>query len=362
MSIHKKKGREHIFDFLRSGFMLFAFLHHFFLTIPGNIDYIENLNPFAELFVGLAGFMVGMIYLHRNKDLYLLKRGMKILLAFYIVAIPFTISKSLFIDKSNQPVQDILFNVIFMLEDPTAIFILRFYGLIFIMLPIILWIYRRLQIATLIISLLIFFISSIIYYQNSYQDNFFVTQTLMMLLQWQLFFVIGLKLGDLYKNNQLKQYIPTFRNCYLVLAPICLIIHIIWFKDTLYKFPYSYGKLLNSIYLVPLYLYIFCLIYNKIKGRFADKFIRVIGRNSLVAFVLSEVIRILFIKMPVTVLNIKLNEISSFFIALIMSILLIGIMWGYEHIKKSKKLSQGLSLFKKLEIFNLKRYRFERNL
>lgn len=158
--INKESKREHIFDFLRSGFMLFAFLHHFYLTIPGNFDYIESFNPFAELFVGLAGFMVGMIYLSRDKDLYLIRRGFKILLAFYIVAIPFTIAKTILIDKSSQPVYEIFFNVLFMLEDPTAIFILRFYGLIFIMLPVILWVYRRLQSATLILSFFIFFKSS----------------------------------------------------------------------------------------------------------------------------------------------------------------------------------------------------------
>ncbi|MFS0822752.1 OpgC domain-containing protein [Bacillus sp. 1P02SD] len=348
---NRNSKRENIFDFLRSIFMLFVFLRHFYLTIPGNYDYMQYLSPFAELFVGLAGFMVGMIYLYRNNDYYLLKRGLKILLVFYIVAIPFTIGKSIFLDQSNQPVSEIILKVILMMEDPTAINILRFYGLIFLMLPIILWFYRKVQKTTIISSIFIFFLSSILYYsQSSKESSFFISQTLMMLVQWQLFFVIGIKLGDLYKTNEFKKLLPSMTRIYFVLAPLALIIHLTWFSESIVKFPYTYGKLLNTFYLAPIYVFILCFIYQKAKGSYIDKFIRVVGRNSLFAFILSEIIRIGVIKLPITIFSIQLSEFSSFVIAIITSFILIYVIYLYEYIKKSEHISLGINKFQKLII------------
>ncbi|KIL35411.1 hypothetical protein SD71_14010 [Cohnella kolymensis] len=331
-------NREFIFDFFRSVLMITVFIFHFYKSFPGNFDYAVYSNPLAELFVGLAGFMVGMIYLHRNKDSSLLKRGLKILLAFYIIALPEAALKAYAIDPSISHVLDTLLNVLIMNEDPTAINILRFYGLMFILLPIILYLYRRFRVPTLVASTVLFFGSTLVYTLSEAPivHSFFVTQTVLLLLQWQLFFVTGLVLGHLYKVKKL--HISRIKKLPLVITgALALFVQLIWFRHDITKFPYTFGKLLGMVYLAPIGIYLIYFTYSKIKGRSLDAFVRVVGRNSLVAFVLSELLRITLIKIPVEMLPIPYSELSSFVYAVFLAFVLIWIMWGYETVKTAKK-------------------------
>jgi hypothetical protein len=334
-AIGAKPNRELIFDFLRSILMLFVFLHHFYLSFPNNIDYIAHLNPFAELFVGLAGFMVGLVYLYRNKDVYLIKRGVKILLAFYIVALPEAAIKAYAEDSSSGHVLHTIGNVFLMLEDPTTINILRFYGVIFILLPIILFFYRRAPIPTLIFSVCTFLTSTLLYYSSPDTPGFFVSQTLMLLLQWQMFFIIGLRIGDLYKTKKLN--LSKLIKVLVIAGPLALLVQWLWFQQDIAKFPYSFGKMFGIVYLAPIVVFSVSYLYAKVKGSRADSFIRVVGRNSLSAFVLSECIRILLIKVPVSMFSIRYSGWSSLGYAIFLSLVLICIMWGYERFKKFRK-------------------------
>src|SRR5689334_16311028 len=55
----ESKRREVLIDFYRSCSMLFVFYHHTMAVFPGNVDLFAKFNPFAELFIGISGFMVG---------------------------------------------------------------------------------------------------------------------------------------------------------------------------------------------------------------------------------------------------------------------------------------------------------------
>ena len=60
------RHREVLLDFYRSCSMLFVFYHHIISVFPDWVDFFKAFNPFAEIFVLISGFMVGMVYLHRE--------------------------------------------------------------------------------------------------------------------------------------------------------------------------------------------------------------------------------------------------------------------------------------------------------
>ncbi|WHY96086.1 acyltransferase family protein [Peribacillus simplex] len=330
----RQTKRDPLFDYLRSICMAFVFLHHFYLTIPGMVDYAEYLNPFAEFFVGIAGFMVGFVYLNRNKDLQLLKRGIKILIAYYVVAIPIEIVISLVGVKEASLVGTIV-NVVTFQQENNWVEILIFYGILFVLLPVILPIYRKNKSMVLVFSILLFLTSTIV--SNLLNiTNFFVNNTLMMFLQWQMFFVIGLKIGDLYKN---KLFNPN--KILKIITPIgviALVIQWLWFHpEPLIKSPYSFEKLLNTLYLAPIYLFVLIHLYKiKMENSQFDRFIRVLGRNSLVAFIFSEYLRIALSGF-FSFYDLKIGQFYALVLSLVLSFILILVLSEYEKLKISVK-------------------------
>src|SRR5436853_3812859 len=69
--------REVLIDFYRSCSMLFVFYHHTTTVFPDGVDLFPKFNPFAELFISISGFMVGMVYLHKESYRPLAVRGLK---------------------------------------------------------------------------------------------------------------------------------------------------------------------------------------------------------------------------------------------------------------------------------------------
>jgi hypothetical protein len=331
--VKSNSKREPLFDYLRSLCMLFVFVHHFYLTFPGTKDYLVYLNPFAELFVGLAGFMVGMVYLHRNKNLYLVKRGFKILFTYYVVALPIGMVMSQ-IGDYRQPIVETIVRTITFQEATTMITILIFYGIIFILLPVILHLYRLNNKLVLFSSILLFVLSTIIYnILNIDKHNFFITYTVMILLQWQMFFIIGLLIGDQYKKGAFQ--FNKFKPFLIIFGILALTVQLVWFRSIPIKAPYSIEKFLGLVYLAPLYLYVFTMFYKKIKNGRLDQFIRVVGRNSLVAFVLSEILRYGIYAVFVVFGLFRMNDLFVFVFSILLSIILILILKLYED-KKSQ--------------------------
>jgi hypothetical protein len=331
-----KSNREPLFDYLRSIFMLFVFIHHFYLSFPNTNDYVKYFNPFAELFVGLAGFMVGFIYLHRQKDKSLIKRGIKIIIAYYVSAIPINLIAS-FSGNETMSIFQSLLNVLLFREYVSWVGILKFYGVIFIILPLILTGYRKSPILAMLSSIFLFIVSTLA--QELYQfTDIFVTKTLITTMQWQLFFVIGLRLGDLYKTRRIK--INSMYLTSVILVIIGLILQFTVANDfSKDKYPYNLSKLFNTMYLAPLYLLTFKYFYKWIVDKKFDNLVRVVGRNSLIAFVLSEFIRYFFIWGPTRYFDIKISELLATLLSILFALLLIFILKIYEENKDTFKLS-----------------------
>lgn len=328
----KTENRELFFDFFRGTLMLFVFLHHFMLAFPNAENPAYYFNASAELFVGLSGFMVGFIYLRRNNDYKLFRKGLKILAVYYFASIIMSILYK-YSMKAEITLSQTLINTILMMEDHTWISILRIYGIIFILSPIILFLFRKNSIITLLGSLATFIITMIIHSLFNFK-NFFIVQTVLVVLEWQIFFIIGLLLGDLYRDKKLKR--NYLINISLLIAFIGLVLHIFWLGNvSLEKYPYTTGKIVNILYVAPTWAFMIYFIYNKVKYSFTDRYIRVLGRNSLAAFVIADFVRAgICVASRITNSIFEYTSFLSFIISLIVSFAIIIVIWVYEKTKQ----------------------------
>jgi hypothetical protein len=334
----QQKSREHLFDFYRSAFMLFVFFHHVYLRINA-VDFAERFNPFAELFVGLSGFMVGFVYLHRPSYAPLVKRGGAILAAYYLLSLPISIVTAMISRTHREPVVDAVLKCVFMLEDFTAIGILRFYGLMFILLPVILVCYKYCRRLSIYISSFVFIIVTFIYQSTLYKyDNFFVNNTVLVILQWQLFFVFGLFLGDEYRNktvstNQWKVFM-----CSLIAMGIALN-YSVYDVMSYDKTPYTFGKFINLMWSAPIVVFLLYHLYHYLKGGGIDRYVRVVGRNSLISFLVSEVVvqlirLLLYFNMER--FHWEMSSLLPLLSGLVAILIITLVMWIYQHFVRGR--------------------------
>lgn len=331
-----EKPREHLFDFYRSVFMLFVFFHHTYLAWPGQVDVTGAFNPFAELFVGLSGFMVGYVYLHRADYSPLFARGIIILAVYYMVSLPASIGTAVF-GVQKEPVVSELIKSLLMMEDRTFIGILRFYGLIFILLPIILRMYKRSKRALIYASFLTFFVSTYLYQSFLYTlDSFFTKQVILFLFQWQIFFVFGLFIGDLYRNKLLSVRSLNIFSSVMIFLGIVLN-YAVYDMAILNKSPYTFGKYINLMWSAPIILIVFFYLFKCLRGGLVDKFVRVVGRNSLFSFVASEIVmKLIKLFQVFNQQRLKWHFTSELpFISGVIAVLAItSLMWSYEYYLK----------------------------
>src|SRR6266581_1874837 len=84
--------------------VLLVFYHHTVTVFPDSADVFRRFNPFAEIFVLISGFMVGMVYLHRHGyAAAILDRAKRILAAYFVIALPVAVGAAL-IGKRHDPV------------------------------------------------------------------------------------------------------------------------------------------------------------------------------------------------------------------------------------------------------------------
>lgn len=311
--------------------MIFVFFHHFYLTLNlGSYenDYFKYFNPFAELFVGLAGFMIGYVFLYRHKDPRFFQRGLKILGSYYLVAVPIAFIVAI---VKGEYLFNYLLNVFLLNLNITYVGILKFYGVLFLLLPLILMLYKKSIRLTLWLSLFVFTVSTWGFKQFDFQMPF-LTYTFITVLQWQLFFIIGIWIGDLQKRKKIN-FNSVFKWS-LLTGVLALFVQIKFFggmPDE--KVPYHFSKILNTVYLVPVYLYFFRWVYGQFKDTFIDRTIRTIGRNSLKAFILSEFIRFFVLELPVRILNIEVTVFEANVISIGFAVLLVLAIASLDSIK-----------------------------
>jgi len=284
------RHREVLLDFYRSCAMLFVFYHHTVTVFPDFTDAFRRFNPFAEIFVLISGFMVGMVYLHREGyAAAVLDRAKRIFAAYFVIAIPVAVGAAL-IGRRHDPVLGAILGVLTFRSDPTAISILKFYGIMFALLPIILPLYKKNERAALFVSAGIFLATTCVVHIMPPISNDPLLSLLLALPQWQLFFMIGIRLGDLHLAKRLigpRFYIGT-AFAFLIGFAIDLSCG---FPPSADKWPYTFDKLANLLWTLPLVLAVLYAIHARVKDSGYTGVIVNVGRNSLVAFLLSEIVR-----------------------------------------------------------------------
>lgn len=297
--------REMLIDFYRSCFMLFVFYHHTTQALPGAVDLFARFNPFAELFVGISGFVVAYVYLRRSDLSRLLRRALQILAAYYVVAIPVSVGGAM-VGADQGSALWALLRVVGLQEDRTNIGILRFYGLMFLTLPWVLKLYRRHPSALVCGSAALFVFTTHVYSAWLHdEEGFFLRYVVLMLLQWQFFFVVGLVLGDLHRQGRLL--VPALYTGTAALVLLGLVLD--WATGSLSvgaKIPYNFEKYLNLLWTLPTLLVALYGVWRVARHARALKAILVVGENSLMAFVISEAMA-QGVKLVVVTLGINLS-------------------------------------------------------
>ncbi|WP_017187237.1 OpgC domain-containing protein [Alkalibacillus haloalkaliphilus] len=313
-----RNTREPLFDFYRSIFMLFVFWHHFYLTFPDLFDYVKWFNPFAELFVGLAGFMIGWIYLKRNQDLKLFKKGFQVIGAYLLVAVPF----QMLINPSWQSLADVLL----LNTSDTFIEILKFYGILFLIVPLLLTAFRKARVLVIALSIAVYLVGLFVHLEGVFWDS-----TLNLLIIYQFYFVLGVWLGELYDKKRLlnRQTIKLL----LICSVLAIIAQISYFGFGVDEYPYNFQKALNNVYLIPVCLYTIYKLHHSIIFTWIYNQVNVIGRHSLAAFVISEIIRVLWLFIPVVMFDVTINEFEATVISLFFAALLIWLVHQYAKLK-----------------------------
>lgn len=308
--------------------MLFVFYHHTILVFPDFADVFTRFNPFAEIFVLISGFMVGMVYLHRpGYAAAVLDRAKWIFAAYFVIAIPVAIGASL-IGRRHDPLLGAIIGVLTFQSDLTAIGILKFYGVMFALLPIILPLYKKNEWAALAVSAGIFLATTWVVHVIPPVGSDPLLSLLLALPQWQFFFMIGIRLGDLHLAKRLIG--PRFFTG-------TAFVFLIGFGIDLYcgsplsadKWPYTFDKLANLLWTLPLVLAVLYAIHARVKDSPYTDIIVNVGKNSLVAFLLSEIVH-QSVKLIVVVFNLHPQVLTQHLLGLFNVALVTFLLWEYQ--------------------------------
>ncbi|MFC5323384.1 OpgC domain-containing protein [Bradyrhizobium oligotrophicum] len=289
MSAVAQTRREVLIDFYRSCSMLFVFYHHTANVFPDSVDLFTKFNPFAELFIVISGFMVGYVYLHKEQHGELVVRGLKVLAAYFVISVPVAIGMAV-LGKKREPVGEAIFDVLTFQSEPTAITILKFYGLMFLLLPLILPLFKRHRGLMLALSAAIFVLCT--WFANTRDPALENPAAILLLfsLQAQLFLMLGTWLGDLHRRNRLIG--PRFYAIMLALFVFGLVLDgCLGFPSNGEKYPYRFDKLVNLLWTLPLLLALLWALFAATRQWAAVALVLNVGQNSLIAFLGSEVVR-----------------------------------------------------------------------
>jgi hypothetical protein len=329
------KRREVLIDFYRSCSMLFVFYHHTTTVFPDSVDLFPKFNPFAELFVSISGFMVGMVYMHKESYAPLVLRGVKILAAYFVVSVPVAIGMA-FLGKEREPLGQAIFNVLTLQSEPTAITILKFYGVMFLLLPLILPAFKRHKLLTLALSAVVFLVSTWLADTKSLTLENPASIFLVFSLQAQLFLIFGTWLGELHGSKRLignRFYMLMI----LVFAIGVLVDACLGFPSNGDKYPYKFDKLINLLWAMPVLLLVLWVAFSWIKDWPATALVLNVGRNSLVAFLASEVVRQL-VKLALLIFGLHPRIYGQTIVSLFSVVFVTVSLWLYQSYRQPQLL------------------------
>ncbi len=289
LDVADSSRRQVLIDFYRSCSMLFVFYHHTTTVFPDSVELFPKFNPFAELFIAISGFMVGMVYLHKESYRPLVLRGLKVLAAYFAVSVPVAMGMAV-LGKQREPMGEAILNVLTFQSEPTAITILKFYGVMFLLLPLILPAFKRHKFLVLLSSAAVFLVSTWIAGPMAYNFENPAPTFLVFLLQGQFFLILGTWLGDLHRSKRLIGH-PFYVAMVLIFLVGLSVDFYLGFPSNGDKYPYKFDKLINLLWTLPLLLLILWAAFAWIKEWPATALVLNVGRNSLIAFIASEVAR-----------------------------------------------------------------------
>ena len=336
MTSTESKRREVLIDFYRSCSMLFVFYHHTMAVFPGNVDMFSKFNPFAELFIGISGFMVGMVYLRKDSYAPLVLRGGKMLAAYFAVSVPVAMGMAV-LGKEREPLGEAILNVLTFQSEPTAITILKFYGIVFLLLPLILPVFKRHKLPVLISSAIIFLVST--WFADMKSPNLWSAASIFLVfsLQAQFLLIFGAWLGQLHQSKQLignRFYgLIIFVSALGLLVDACL-----GFPSDLDRDPYSFHKLVNLLWTLPLLLLLLWAAFSWMKDRPAMALVLNVGRNSLIAFLASEVVRQL-VKLALLVFGLHPRIYGQTVVSLFNVVFVTLLLWIYQLYRQAEPLT-----------------------
>jgi len=323
----ESKRREALIDFYRSCSMLFVFYHHTANVFPNSVDLFTKFNPFAELFVSISGFMVGLVYLHRESYRPLVIRGLKVIAAYFVASVPVAMGMAV-LGKEREPIGQAVFNVLTFQSEPTAIFILKFYGGMFLLLPLILPVFKRYKLPVLAVSVLFFLVSTWAAETKAVAFENPALTLVLFSLQAQLFLMLGAWLGDLHRSKRLIGY-----PFYLLMGASflfgLLLDSYLGFPSNGDKYPYKFDKLINLLWTMPVLLAMLWAAFAWMKKWPATGLVLNVGRNSLIAFLASEVVR-QFVKLVLLISGFHPQVYGQTVMGLFNVVLVTLMLWFYQ--------------------------------
>jgi peptidoglycan/LPS O-acetylase OafA/YrhL len=307
--------------------MLFVFYHHTANVFPDSVDLFTKFNPFAELFIVISGFMVGYVYLHKERHGELVGRGLKVLAAYFVISVPVAIGMAV-MGKKREPIGQAILDVLTFQSEPTCITILKFYGLMFLLLPLILPLFKRSRLLVLALSASIFVACT--WFANTTAAALENPAAVLLLfsLQAQLFLIIGIWLGDLHRSNRLIGR-PFYTAMVVICAVGLLLDYSLGFPSNGEKYPYRFDKLLNLLWTLPLLLGLLWVVFASTRQSPVVALVLNVGQNSLIAFLGSEVVR-QSVKLALLLGGVHPQVYGQTVMGLFDVVLVTGVLWFYR--------------------------------
>jgi hypothetical protein len=336
LGVTDSKGREVLIDFYRSCSMLFVFYHHTTTVFPDTVDLFSKFNPFAELFVAISGFMVGMVYLRKESYALLVPRGGKMLAAYFVVSVPVAMGMAV-LGKEREPLGQAVLNVLTFQSEPTAISILKFYGIMFLLLPLILPVFKRHKLLVLALSAIVFLFATWLVDAKSLNLRNPASIFLVFSLQAQFFLIFGTWLGQLHGSNRLVGN-PFYALMISVFALGLLVDACLGFPSDGNRDPYNFHKVVNLLWTLPLLLLILWAAFSWMKDWPATALVLNVGRNSLIAFLASEVARQMM-KLAVLIFGLHPSFYGQTVAALFNVVFVTVLLWFYHWYRQGQPLA-----------------------
>jgi len=353
--IHNKEQRDEYIDLLRGIAIIDMILIHYSYLFPDIVKKIFNYHDIAmEGFLFLSGLTIGRYYFGKfkinklNITNKLILRSLKIILIQYVMIITISLPQYIILNRITDINSYIRFlSKSFMFYNQIGLMhILPTFIPLFLISPIILLgFYKGFDLIIIISSICLFFIG------QAFPGIFdFGERTIFPVILWQIYFVAGCYMGKfIYNHNNIsinKKWFIIVTGILFIIAlgfkhvsSLSIIIKYCMDSHGVYinRFPLNFYGLLYGSFLWS-FIISFTYSFGSIIKKFTIiKMISLIGRHSLLSFV----IHVYFAKTIEIIrdLHINTHPILIYIIAILNILITINILMKYE--VSEKELTKG---------------------